>query len=71
MWEIANLCSGQTGSGKTYTMQGPQFLDGQSLAEQEDRGLILRTFEYLFGRIAQEQSANVIDCSMGSSLMSS
>jgi hypothetical protein len=42
-------------------MQGPQFLDGQSLAEQEDRGLILRTFEYLFGRIAQEQSANVLE----------
>lgn len=40
---------GQTGSGKTHTMQGPT--DGTP----EERGIIPRCFEYLFGMIAREE----------------
>jgi kinesin family protein 15 len=43
---------GQTGSGKTFTMQGPDAIDTKS----EDRGLIPRTFEYLFERIAAKEA---------------
>jgi kinesin family protein 15 len=45
---------GQTGSGKTFTMQGPEadVIDTESQA----RGLIPRTFEYLFERIAQKEA---------------
>ena len=45
---------GQTGSGKTYTMQGPE-LDISS--SDERAGLIPRTLEYLFERIAEKQNA--------------
>jgi len=45
---------GQTGSGKTFTMQGPEadVIDTESAG----RGLIPRTFEYLFERIAQKEA---------------
>lgn len=41
---------GQTGAGKTYTMQG-------SLHEVDERGLSPRVFEWLFRRIAEEESS--------------
>ena len=44
---------GQTGSGKTFTMQGPGDVIDTGSAE---RGLIPRTFEYLFERIAQKEA---------------
>jgi kinesin family member 15 len=47
------ICSGQTGSGKTYTMQGPMTEDG--LIDFNQRGLIPRTFEYLFECIRGEE----------------
>jgi hypothetical protein len=39
-------------------MQGPTML-WQGSGSQEQRGLIPRTFEYLFARIAQEAGAKV------------
>lgn len=44
---------GQTGSGKTFTMQGPANEDGS--IDYERRGLIPRTFDYLFHRIREEE----------------
>ena len=44
---------GQTGSGKTFTMQGPE---GDVGTESEARGLIPRTFEYLFTKIAHKEA---------------
>lgn len=43
---------GQTGSGKTYTIQGPGF-DDVCLTEQDeaDRGILSRSFEYLFNKL--------------------
>ncbi|EKX45559.1 hypothetical protein GUITHDRAFT_55963, partial [Guillardia theta CCMP2712] len=46
---------GQTGSGKTFTMQGPEF-DGKE-GTKEHRGLIPRTFDYLFDKIAHKENA--------------
>ena len=46
---------GQTGSGKTYTMQGPMTEAG--LIDFNQRGLIPRTFEYLFECIRAEEEA--------------
>lgn len=46
--------SGQTGSGKTYTMQGPVNGEDGSI-DYDRRGLIPRTFEYLFERIREEE----------------
>ncbi|KAJ2006109.1 Kinesin-like protein kif15 [Coemansia thaxteri] len=45
---------GQTGSGKTFTMQGAR--DEFTGPDDELRGLIPRCFEYLFARIAEEES---------------
>jgi len=44
----------QTGSGKTFTMQGV-LENGQFV--QEQRGLMPRTFEYLFQKIVVLRSA--------------
>jgi hypothetical protein len=50
------MAYGQTGSGKTYTMLGPS-IEGRkdalisSIANSEERGLMLRTTEYLFQRL--------------------
>lgn len=44
---------GQTGSGKTFTMQGLANEDGS--IDYERRGLIPRTFDYLFHRIREEE----------------
>lgn len=46
--------SGQTGSGKTFTMQGPVNMEDGSI-DYSRRGLIPRTFEYLFDRIGEEE----------------
>lgn len=46
---------GQTGSGKTFTMQGPMTESG--LIDFNQRGLIPRTFEYLFECIRAEEEA--------------
>ena len=50
---------GQTGSGKTYTMQGPMTESG--LIDYSQRGLIPRTFEYLFECIRAEEEAAGVD----------
>lgn len=51
---------GQTGSGKTFTMQGPIREGG--LIDYGQRGLIPRTFEYLFECIrAEEEEAVGVD----------
>ena len=48
---------GQTGTGKTHTMVGQ--LGSASGLEQEQRGIIPRSMQYLFERIkAQEQKSN-------------
>lgn len=44
---------GQTGSGKTFTMQGP--MTEANLIDFSQRGLIPRTFEYLFECIRAEE----------------
>ncbi|KAJ1292095.1 hypothetical protein BS78_02G366100 [Paspalum vaginatum] len=44
---------GQTGSGKTYTMMGELTKLGNELSK--DAGLTPRIFEYLFGRINEEE----------------
>lgn len=44
---------GQTGSGKTFTMQGP--MTEANLIDFNQRGLIPRTFEYLFECIRAEE----------------
>lgn len=46
---------GQTGSGKTFTMQGP--MTEANLIDFNQRGLIPRTFEYLFECIRAEEQA--------------
>lgn len=45
---------GQTGSGKTFTMQGPTNEEDGSL-EYARRGVIPRTFEYIFERMREEE----------------
>ncbi len=45
--------SGQTGSGKTFTMMGPAE-DSENL-QHELRGIIPRTFEYLFNHIERQK----------------
>ena len=47
------LCSGQTGSGKTFTMIGPN--DESDVFTHDLRGIIPRSFEYLFNLITREQ----------------
>jgi kinesin family member 15 len=48
---------GQTGSGKTFTIQGPSELDdGQLKTNESERGIMQRSFEYIFQNIeAQKQ----------------
>lgn len=41
---------GQTGSGKTYTMEGKH--EGGSYAAPEQKGIVARVFDDLFGQIA-------------------
>ena len=50
---ISLLCSGQTGSGKTFTMIGPN--DDSDVFTHDLRGIIPRSFEYLFNLINREQ----------------
>lgn len=50
---------GQTGSGKTFTMQGP--MTEANLIDYNQRGLIPRTFEYLFECIRAEEEAAAVD----------
>ena len=50
---------GQTGSGKTFTMQGP--MTEANLIDFNQRGLIPRTFEYLFECIRAEEEAAAVD----------
>ena len=50
---------GQTGSGKTFTMQGP--ISESGLIDYTERGLIPRTFEYLFECIRAEEEAIGVD----------
>lgn len=50
---------GQTGSGKTFTMQGP--MTEANLIDYNQRGLIPRTFEYLFECIRAEEEAAAMD----------
>lgn len=51
----------KTGSGKTYTVQG-NLVNGRAIYEQ--RGIMPRIFEYLFGRIAKdERSVGSLVCS--------
>ena len=47
------FCSGQTGSGKTFTMIGPN--DDSDVFTHDLRGIIPRSFEYLFNLITREQ----------------
>ncbi|XP_062501165.1 kinesin-like protein KIF15 [Corticium candelabrum] len=47
---------GQTGSGKTFTMLGPS--DNKNTFTHHRRGVIPRTFDYLFSLIAREQQKN-------------
>ena len=57
---------GQTGSGKTYTIQGPtvningeeQILSESNANEEryELRGLMQRSFEYIFGLLEQQKN---------------
>lgn len=53
---LYTIFSGQTGSGKTFTMQGPMTVEG--LIDYNQRGLIPRTFEYLFECIRAEEEAS-------------
>lgn len=46
---------GQTGAGKTYTIQGPQLEEQVTEMQQEDRGIMQRSFEYIFNCIQEEQ----------------
>ncbi|XP_077983161.1 kinesin-like protein KIF15 [Glandiceps talaboti] len=46
---------GQTGSGKTFTMIGPSENDDCDNFQHELRGVIPRSFEYLFNLIGREQ----------------
>ena len=50
------MYSGQTGSGKTFTMQGP--INEDDSIDYEKRGVIPRTFDYLFQRIREEEKRN-------------
>ncbi|XP_071068113.1 kinesin-like protein KIF15 isoform X3 [Dasypus novemcinctus] len=52
MWQTWILLSGQTGSGKTFTMMGPSESDQFS---HNLRGVIPRSFEYLFFLIDREK----------------
>ncbi|KAJ3395479.1 Kinesin-like protein kif15 [Lobulomyces angularis] len=53
-FNVALFCYGQTGSGKTWTMQGPTGTELETISasttsyNNEERGLIQRTFEYIF-----------------------
>lgn len=49
---------GQTGAGKTYTIQGPSS-DLTILRDRtsEDRGIMQRSFEYIFNCIQEETKA--------------
>lgn len=50
---------GQTGSGKTFTIQGGVRENGQLIPEL--RGLVPRSFEYLFKAIQREQQTVRLD----------
>ena len=50
---------GQTGSGKTHTMLGD--IDDLAYRPSHERGMTPRIFEYLFTRIQQVSTTNLMD----------
>ena len=55
---LISLGSGQTGSGKTFTMLGPP--DESDAFTHRLRGIIPRTFDYLFSLVSREQQKVIL-----------
>ena len=60
---------GQTGSGKTFTVSGPSLENGDEVFFDKNRGLLPRSLDYIFTKIAKKISNSTIEYSCKASYM--